>query len=129
MLVSQAASLELNTIQRGFLPDDVAASPVQAPVQPTCSAFPVTYFSGKGRSFNSAWFTQYKWLEYSVKCDAGFCYPCRLFGGSVGGSRGMHGAVFTVKGFRNWKHATGGDGSLAVHDASSSHKQAMVAWG
>ena len=104
-------------------PDDVAASPLLAPVQPTVNAFPVTYFSGKGGSFNPAWFTHYKWLEYSVKCDACFCYPCRLFAGSVGGSR-MH-AVFTVKGFRNWKHATGKNGSLAVQDASSSHKQAI----
>ena len=33
-------------------PDDIAGSPLQAPVQPSNIVFPVTSFSGKGRSFN-----------------------------------------------------------------------------
>ena len=90
--------------------------------------FSVTYFSEKGRSFNPAWFTSYKWLEYSIKRDACFCYPCRLFGSVGSGPSSRPLWVFTMKGFRNWKHATGENGSLAVHDACSSHQQAVVAW-
>ena len=108
-------------------PDDIAGSPLQAPVQPSNIVFPVTSFSGKGRSFNPAWFSSYKWLEYSVKCDACFCYPCRLFG-SGGGPASRPVQVFTVTGFKSWKHATGKHGSLAVHDACSSHRQAVIAW-
>ena len=109
-------------------PDDIAVSPEQVPVQPGNIVFPVTYFSGKGRSFNPAWFRLYRWLEYSVKLDACFCYPCRLFGSNGGGSSSRPVQVFTMTGFKNWKHATGKSGSLAVHDACSSHRQAVVAW-
>lgn len=121
---------EPNQLQRSpTVADDIAISTQQPPVQPSNVVFPVTVFSGKGRSFNPSWYQSYRWLEYSVKCDACFCYPCRMFGSSVGGgytSRPVQ--VFTLKGFRDWKHATGKSGSLAVHDACRSHKQAVVAW-
>ena len=110
------------------VPDDIALSPEQTPVQPANVAFPLTYFSGKRRSFNPAWFASYTWLEYSVKNDACYCYPCRVFGSTGGGSSSRPVQVFTVSGFRNWKHATGKTGSLSVHDTCSSHRHAMVAW-
>ena len=68
------------------VPDDIALSPEQTPVQPANVAFLLTYFSGKRRSFNPAWFASYTWLEYSVKNDACYCYPCRVFGSTGGGS-------------------------------------------
>lgn len=82
-------------------PDDLAMSPQEPPVQPpSIVVFPSTSFSGKERSFNPAWFESYKWLEYSLKCDACFCYPCRLFGSSAcGSSRPVQ--VFTVTGFKD----------------------------
>ena len=110
------------------IPDDIAVSPQHSPVQPVSIVFPVSSFSGKERSFNPAWFRSYKWLEYSVKCNACFCYPCHLFGSSGGGSSSRPVQVFTMTGFRDWKHATGKKGSLAVHDTCSSHRQAVVAW-
>ena len=61
-------------------PDDIAMSPQQPPVQPTGIVYPATDFSGKRRSFNPSWFSSYQWLEYSIKADACYCYPCRLFG-------------------------------------------------
>ena len=100
----------------GGVPDDIAVSPEQVPVQPGNIVFPVTYFSSKGRSFNPAWFRLYRRLEYSVKLDACFCYPCHLFGSNGGGSSSRPVQVFTMTGFKNWKHATGKSGSLAVHD-------------
>ena len=36
--------------------------------------------------------------------------------------------VFQIDGYRDWKHATGKNGSLKKHSKSISHKQAMVAW-
>ncbi len=30
--------------------------------------------------FQSRWFDEYLWLEYSVKKDAAFCFYCRCFG-------------------------------------------------
>ena len=36
--------------------------------------------------------------------------------------------TFTTKGFRDWKHATGKNGTLASHDSCLAHKQAMIAW-
>ena len=77
---------------------------------------------------NPTWLRSYKWLEYSVKLNACFCYPCRLFGVSGGGSSSRPVQVFTVTCFKNRKHATGAKGSLAIHNACLAHKQAVVAW-
>ena len=87
-------------------PDDIAMSPQQPPVQPTGIVYPATDFSGKRRSFNPSWFSSYQWLEYSIKADACYCYPCRLFGSECGISNSRPVQTFTVKGFKDWKNAT-----------------------
>ena len=46
---------------------DIASSTSSPPCQPVNITFPVTYFSGKARSFNPDWFKLYPWLEYSAK--------------------------------------------------------------
>ena len=38
-------------------------------------AYPVSMFGAKKKCFNAAW----DWLEYSVKFDAVFCFPCHNF--------------------------------------------------
>ena len=107
--------------------DDIATSTSSPPCQPVGITFPVTYFSGKARSFNPDWFKLYPWLEYSVSKDAAFCYACRLFGAAnIHLSRPER--AFTATGFRDWKHATGQRGILIIHNNSFSHKQGMVAW-
>ena len=106
---------------------DIASSTSSPSCQPVNITFPVTYFSGKARSFNPDWFKLYPWLEYSVSKDAAFCYACRLFGAvSVHSSRPER--AFTSIGFHDWKHATGQKGILINHNNSLSHKQALVAW-
>ena len=106
---------------------DIASSTSSSPCQPVGVTFPVTYFSKKARCFNPDWYKIYPWLEYSVKKDAAFCYPCRLFGtGCALSSRPER--AFTSIGFRDWKHATGQKGILVSHNNSLSHKQAVVAW-
>ena len=50
------------------IPDDIAMTAEQTPVQPHNISFPVTYFSSKGRSFNPAWFTSYTYVA-GVICE------------------------------------------------------------
>ena len=61
------------------LPNDIAVTSKSSPVQPTGVRFPDTSFSGKKRSFNPLWYQKHKWIEYSIKNDAIFCFPCRFF--------------------------------------------------
>ena len=62
-----------------------------------------------------------------MSADACYCYPCRLFGNACFGQSRPE-TCFTVKGFRDWKHATGKNGILACHDNCFAHKQATIAW-
>ena len=84
-------------------PSDIAQTPAFPPVRPSIYRFSTTMFGSKARSFNPLWFKSYDWLEYSVKIDACFCYPCRMFGapGSQFGSQPEH--TFTVTSFRDWE--------------------------
>ena len=109
-------------------PEDIAAVATSSPIQPTNIKYPVTLYSNKPRSFNPAWFKLYSWLEYSVKQDACFCFPCRMFGSSGGVSTSRPEKTFKVLGFKDWKHATGKDRILKGHENSHGHKQAVVAW-
>ena len=108
--------------------NDIALSVTSPPVRPIHITFPVTYFSGKARSFNPNWFHQYNWLEYSITKDAAFCYPCWLFG-TPSASTSRPERAFTTSGFRDWKHATGSKGSLISHEKCLSHKESVIAWG
>lgn len=90
---------------------DIAAGPDQTPVQPKIK-FPTTLKGNKHRSFNSEWYKQYHWLEYSRVRDAAYCYPCRLFTTESG----RYWETFTKNGFCDWKHAMGKDGIISCHD-------------
>lgn len=59
----------------------------------------MTKFGTQKRSFNSSYFNEYSWLEYSIKKDALYCFPCRNFG--TNNNEGKD--TFTKTGFRNWK--------------------------
>ena len=57
------------------------------PCQPRNIVYPVTEHGGKRRSFQSKWFDlpeANKWLEYSPKADALFCFACRMFSSKCG---------------------------------------------
>ena len=58
------------------------------------------------------------------------CFPCRFVGAHDQAAVSSHRPeqVFTVTGFRDWKHATGKKGILTNHDTCHSHKEAMAAW-
>ena len=125
---SEASSSLASSSSSCTVPDDVALTSMSSPCQPLNVTFPKrAYSTNIQRSFNPTWYRQYSWLEYSVKRDAVFCFPCRFFGlGSIG--RGRPEKVFTLIGFRDWKHATGSKGALISHDISYSHKQSVIAW-
>ena len=94
----------------------------QGPVQP-CIRYPSTLSGTKRRAFSYDWFKKYRWLEYSKEKDVAYCYACRIFSVSAIGKKSD---AFTHTEFRDWKHATGQNGSLSKHDSSYTHKQAML---
>ncbi|KAI6659682.1 Zinc finger MYM-type protein 1-like [Oopsacas minuta] len=107
-------------------PLDIAQGPNDKPVQPnrhTCR-FPLTLVGTKKRQFNPDWFVTFSWLEYSIERDAGFCYPCHIFNALSGRTED----AFKSVGFRDWKHATGRDGTLHCHDKCLTHINAMASW-
>lgn len=105
------------------LPIDISSAPTQPPVRPMI-CFPQRHYgTGRPRAFNPTWYTNYSWLEYSIKKDVAFCYACRFFG------LGNKDDAFVLAGFRDWKHALGTYGIITKHDSSSFHKAAMSSWG
>jgi len=105
---------------------DISLDRNEKPTQHLLSRFPTKLQSGANRSFQSAWYQQHEWLEYSQKLDAAFCFACRHF--SVPGL--CPDGAFTETGFSNWKKAqyTDGDGGFSSHCKSECHVQAFIAW-
>ena len=78
------------------------------PKQVRLHKYPATLFGKTNRYFLSAWYEKWDWLEYSVKVDAAFCCPCRKFSSRCffQPQGRLVDQAFTLKGYRNWKHAT-----------------------
>ena len=55
------------------------------------------------RRFQPKWFSEFKWLEYSVDKGAAFCFICYLFKDST---KFAGGDAFVDGGFRNWNMKT-----------------------
>ena len=77
------------------------------------------------RRFNSAWYEQYPWLEYSAHKDAAYCFPCFLFS-----SERQKNKRFLSEGFENWKKVGGSDCALRNHCGvtNSAHSQSLQKW-
>lgn len=75
------------------------------------------------RAFVADWFKRFKWLQYSVKRDAAFCYPCQQFL-----PHGSKQNSYTGTGFRNWKNATDSKCGFPNHEKTLPHMQAMSMW-
>lgn len=93
------------------------------PSQPQLAKYPQSKTGKQNRAFNKDWFSKFAWIEYSTPEDAVFCFPCRHFAASAYADN-----LFTERGFRNWKTATGKDGKLGKHAESKSHVDAMIMW-
>ncbi|KAI5684159.1 hypothetical protein M9H77_05387 [Catharanthus roseus] len=75
----------------------------KGPTQPCDHKFPQSDFGEIRRSFQTIWFKDFTWLEYSIHKDAAFCFCCYLF---AEGHNHKHGDdIFTKVGFKNWKRA------------------------
>jgi hypothetical protein len=53
---------------------DISRSFSEPPSQPILTTYPV---DKNKRCFRHQWFSQFKWLEYSIKLDLAYCYYCR----------------------------------------------------
>lgn len=73
--------------------------------------------SGRYRCFQSNWFKNYPWLEYSEVLDKCFCFPCRVFSGNQLNA-GQIDKTFSKTGFTNWYK---GIESFRKHQLSKSH--------
>ena len=113
---------------RPVVPNDIALTPSCSPCQPENISCSRREYSDKSRCFNPAWYQHYSWLEYSVKLDSAYCFPCRFFVGSSIG-RGRPEKAFTVNEFKDWKYASDNKGALLSHQKSYPHKQSAIAWG
>jgi hypothetical protein len=87
-------------------------------------------FTGTGsshRRFQSAWFTNFSWLEYSPDKNRAYCLPCFLFSKKPIGKCGSE--TFSVKGFDKWKKVNDGkDCAFLTHvgtSPSSAHNFAV----
>ena len=94
------------------------------PCQPKLAEYPSHLDGDQNRRFIESWFTKFSWLEYSVKEDKAYCFPCFLFD-----SNQSH-KTFTIVGFRNWKRVGGENCRLHHHvgNANSAHHLAMQQW-
>ncbi|KAL4101261.1 hypothetical protein QTP88_021281 [Uroleucon formosanum] len=67
------------------------------PCRPVLSTYTKTKFGKQYRSFQSEWYKNYEWLEYSIKSNAAFCFVCRIFDTS-----GVE-DIWTKTGCNNWQ--------------------------
>lgn len=124
---AQAAGLPRSAAASGSgvtvkpLPGDLGS---ERPNQVVLQRYPGHLFQNKSRSFVSSWYQTNEWLEYSVQTDAAFCYPCRKFNTA----RGPVDSTFTVRGYRNWKHAVEKDRGFHKHATSKEHLTCVLRW-
>lgn len=89
-------------------PSDLSMNRKCAPCQPHVKPFPKQKMGKLYRSFHSAFYNKYHWLEYSIEKNSVYCFYCRHFN-----KRGFDNTTitdcrsFVVDGFRNWKKCYG----------------------
>ncbi|CAF3478552.1 unnamed protein product [Rotaria socialis] len=85
-------------------------------MRPVLSSYPVNH---ENRSFQSQWYQNRPWLEYSIKNDSAYCYCCRHFGESVQ-TKCFQSDAFTT-GFNAWRRALEKDRGFDKHVKSILH--------
>ncbi|XP_026821225.1 uncharacterized protein LOC113559674 [Rhopalosiphum maidis] len=93
--------------------------------QPKLKMYPRTQFGNRARSFQSSWYDDFSWLEYSVKLDRAFCFVCRMFNTAPVLNSGQVDFAFSQKGFKNWSTSTT---KFKKHQNSISHNFSMTAY-
>ncbi|XP_050439164.1 uncharacterized protein LOC126844795 [Adelges cooleyi] len=99
------------------------------PKRPILKTFPLTKFGTQNQGFNSSYYENHTWLEYSISQDAVFCYECRIFGSY------QIEPTFTSIGLKNWKKLCGSKGlkngkqsKLDAHASTKTHLTCMAKW-
>ncbi|CAF2085637.1 unnamed protein product [Rotaria magnacalcarata] len=85
-----------------------------APVQKKLATYPANQ---QNRSFQSTWFNDRIWLEYSVLNDASYCYYCRHFPSNQLNADDS----LTTVGFNSWKKALDKGSGFIKHASSQAH--------
>ena len=67
-----------------IIPNDIAHSRDDKPVQPQLRNFQNTGVGDRNHSFALHWYQSYLFIEYSIQRDAVYCFSCRLFPSSSG---------------------------------------------
>ena len=95
------------------------------PRQPKLSSFPPSQFGKQTRSFQSAWFKRWKWLDWDDDMNGVFCHSCRNAALLHFKLSKRAESTFSTTAFRNWKDATR---SFRKHESSTAHKEAALKW-
>jgi hypothetical protein len=112
---SLSTSFSLNeSFGRKSVPNDISTSCHDLPVQPIMKIYPL---NNQKRSFQSSWYKDRIWLEYSVLNDTCYCYFCRHFSSN----KLYAGDAFSTTGFNQWKKALEKNSGLTRHVSSQSH--------
>src|SRR6218665_1979315 len=75
--------INYQTQPRQKFPEDISNSILHSPVQPKLHLYPWRYLGctkSVKRRFQSSFFAEFSWLEYSVQQDAANCFCCRYWG-------------------------------------------------
>ncbi|KAJ8367084.1 hypothetical protein AAFF_G00331220, partial [Aldrovandia affinis] len=96
----------------------------KGPVQPCLKTFPRTQHGTRKRAFNSSWYKDNSWLEYSVNHDLTYCFACR----HVSLPNTPESAFTSQSGFCNWKKALFKYSGFKLHSKAEHHINAMYAW-
>ena len=62
----------VNEAKRAFI---VSSGPIRPIID-----FPKSTIGSRDYKFQSRWYDEFEWLEYSIAKDAVFCFYCRCFG-------------------------------------------------
>ena len=71
--IRDPATEVINEANRALVINDLG------PIRPVIE-FPATTVGSRTFKFQSRWYNEFCWLEYSREKDAAFCYYCRCFG-------------------------------------------------
>ncbi|KAL9684006.1 hypothetical protein QQ045_021437 [Rhodiola kirilowii] len=97
----------------------------QRPNEPHLKTYPSTWDGGQYRKFNSSWFEQWHWLEYSIEKDKAYCFACFLFE-----TESSKGSSFTRDGFSSWRNVKDKKSGILAHigGLNSIHSVSMLKW-
>ena len=94
----------------------------EKPNQPQGFSVPKRTYGHKkvtNRAFQQKWFQRWRWLHYDNVGDKAFCFLCvKAFKTGKIKAEGHIDEAFVLRGYCNWKDASGEKGGFASHESS-----------